>query len=121
MTPILAAAAAFVASIAAAAAVYIAYRPLVRVARSEIENLWTDLDRDIREAIPPGVWSMSCADTYERIHDLTRLVGPVPEDSILRSVSYVHRISGGGLMAPEALRGRLLTPPAKPKNPAPTG
>lgn len=54
---------------------------LTEAAREELNDLWHDLMRDIREAIN-GQWSMACDGTVHRIKRLTPLVGPTPWDTV---------------------------------------
>lgn len=45
--------------------------------REELVCLWGDLD-EARRAAFNGTWSIRCANLADRIHALTRIVGPVP-------------------------------------------
>jgi hypothetical protein len=57
-------------------------------AREELADLWADLDREIRYAYT-GDWSIGCENIKERIHRLTRLVGPTPWEQV--QISLLER------------------------------
>ena len=78
--------------------------PIEAAVRSELENLWADLDRAQREALN-GQWSSGCDWYAERIVKLTRAVGAAPwgqvQCSLLLNGTYQGIMKAGGFEYPE--------------------